>query len=40
VPLCSVTIVALANQAGAAEDISGQLFVVSYQCLAMPAGDS
>ncbi len=40
VPLCSVTIVALANQAGAAEDISGQLSVVSCQCLAMPAGDS
>jgi hypothetical protein len=40
VPLCSVTIVALANHAGAAEDISGQLSVVSCQCLAMPASDS
>src|SRR5438270_5285078 len=40
VPLCSVTIVALANHAGAAEDISGQFSVASCQCLAMPAGDS
>jgi hypothetical protein len=40
VPLCSVTMVALANHAGAAEDISGQFSVVSCQCLAMPAGDS
>jgi hypothetical protein len=32
VPLCSVAIVALANHAGAAEDISGQFSVVSCQC--------
>jgi len=40
VPLCSVTILAFANHAGAAEDISGQFSVVSCQCLAMPAGVS
>jgi hypothetical protein len=40
VPLCSVTIVAFSNQAGAAEDISAQLAVVSCQWLAMPAGDA
>ena len=39
VPLCSVTILPLANHAGAA-DISGQFSVVSCQCLAMPAGVS
>ena len=39
-PLCSVTTVALAIHAKATpEDISGQ-FIVSCQCLAMPAGDS
>jgi hypothetical protein len=40
VPLCNVTIVALANHSGAAEDISVQFSVASCQCLAMPAGDS
>jgi hypothetical protein len=40
VPLCSVTILAFANHAGAAEAISGQFSVVSCQCLAMPAGVS
>jgi hypothetical protein len=38
VPLCSVTTVDLALNAGTA-DISGQ-FIDSCQCLAMPAGDS
>src|SRR5947209_9296788 len=40
VPLCSVTIVAFSNHAGAAEDISAQLAVVSCQWFAMPAGDA
>ena len=38
-PLCSVTIVAFSNHAGAEEVISGQL-AVSCQWLAMPAGDA
>lgn len=40
VPLCSVTIEALAAHAGTAEVISGQLAIPSCQCLVMPAGDS